>query len=85
MTSCYELEEEIDEEGDSKENCSGEKDKIVAALEAMPICLNWGHIFSLPNETYQHMVIALQHPEIYAEKVKGLPLKCQKHPSSVPL
>ena len=38
----------------------------------MPICLNWGQIFSLPNETRQHMVIALQHPEVYAKKVKGV-------------
>ena len=37
----------------------------------MPICLNWWQIFSFPNEMCQHMVIALQHPEIYAEKVKG--------------
>ena len=57
MISCSELEEETYEEGASKENCSGETDKIVTAIEAMPICLNWGHIFSLPNETRQHMVI----------------------------
>jgi len=40
MTLCYEVEEETDEEGGSKENCSGETDKIVAALEAMPMHLN---------------------------------------------
>jgi len=61
MTSCSELEEEIDEEGASKENCLGETDKLVVAQEAMPICLNWGKIFSLLNETRQHMVIVLQH------------------------
>ena len=70
MASCFELEEETDEDGVSKENCSGETDKIVTALEAMAICLNWGHIFSLPNETHEHMVIALQYPEIYAKRVK---------------
>jgi len=42
MTSCLELEEETDEEGVSKENCSEETNKIVATLEAMPVCLNWG-------------------------------------------
>ena len=42
----------------------------MATLEAMPICLNWGHIFSLPNKTPQHMVIALQHLEIHADRVK---------------
>jgi len=71
MTSCSELEEETDEEGISKKNCSREMNKTVAALKALPICLNWGQIFSFPNETRQHMVIALQHSEIYAEKVKG--------------
>jgi len=50
MTSCSELEEETDEEGFNKENYLGETDKTVAALEAMPICLNWGQIFSLPSE-----------------------------------
>jgi len=50
--------------------------------EAMPIRWNWGHIFSLPNETRQHMVLALQHPEIYAKRVKGvvemskMPIQC---------
>ena len=72
MTSCSELEEETDEEAASKENCSGETDKNVASLEAMPICLNWGQIFNLPNERCQHMVISLQHLEIYAERVKGV-------------
>jgi len=40
ITSRSELEEQSDEEGVSKENCSGEIDKIVAASEAMPVCLN---------------------------------------------
>jgi len=71
MTSCSELEEEIDEEGVRKENYSRETDKIVAALEAMLVCLNWGQIFSLPNEIHQHTVITLQHLEIYIERVKG--------------
>jgi len=72
MTSCSELEEEAKKEGLSNENCSREKDKTVAALETMPVCLNCGQIFSLPDETRQHMVIALKHPEIYAERVKGV-------------
>ena len=40
MTSCSELEEETNKKVVSKENCSGETDKIVDALEAMPIYLN---------------------------------------------
>ena len=71
MTSCSEVEEKTDKEGASKENCSGETNKTVPALKAMPICLNWGHIFSLPNETHQHMIVALQHQKIYANRVKG--------------
>ena len=71
MTSCSELEEETEEEGVSKENCSEETDKIVASLEAVPVCLKWGQIFSFPNKTCQHMVIALKHAEIYVERVKG--------------
>ena len=51
ITSSSKLEEETDVEGASKENCSAEMDKTVAALAAMPIHLNLGHIFSLPNET----------------------------------
>jgi len=48
----------------------------------MPVCLNWGQIFSLPKKTHQHIVIALQHPKIYAKKVKGvvemaeMPIQC---------
>jgi len=62
----------MDEEGANKEDYLVEMDKTVAALEAMPIQLNWGHIFSLPNKTCQHMVVALQHPEIFANRVKGV-------------
>ena len=59
ITSCSEVEEKTNEEGASKENCLGETDKTVAALKAMPACLNWGRIFNLSNETRQHMVFAL--------------------------
>ena len=89
MISCFELEEETDEEGASKENCSGKTNKTMPTLEVMPICLNWGQIFSLPNMTRQHMVIALQHPEIYAERVKGVvemsetPVQCSSYNMAV--
>ena len=59
MTLCYEVEEETDEEGDSKEDCSRETDKTVATLEAMLICLSWGYNFSFPDETHQRMVVTL--------------------------
>ena len=62
----------MDEKGGNKENCSGEMDKIGATLKAMPIHLNWGHIFRFPNETRQHMAVALQQLEVYADRVKGV-------------
>jgi len=71
VSSCSEVEEETYKDGGSKENCSAETDQTVAALKAMPICLNWGNMFSLPNMAHQHMVVALQHQKIYANKVKG--------------
>jgi len=40
MTSCSELEEETGEEGAGKENYLRETNETIAALEAMPICLN---------------------------------------------
>jgi len=61
MTSCSEVKEEADEEDGRQENSSVEMDRTMDALKALPICLNWGKIFSLPDETHQHMVIALKH------------------------
>ena len=84
MTSCFEAEEETDKEGGSKENFPRETDMTTVILEAMPMRLNWEHIFSLPNATLQHMVDALQHPEIYADKVKSV-VEMSKNPSNVPL
>jgi len=40
MTSCSKLEEETDEEGVNKENCSREIDKTATTQEAMPVCFN---------------------------------------------
>jgi len=47
-------------------------DKTLSTLEAMVMHLNWGQIFSLPNETHQHMVTALQCPEHYAKRVEDV-------------
>ena len=66
MTSCFKVEEESDER---QENSLGEIDKILVALEAIPMHLDWGQIFSLPNEMRQHMVTALKHPKRVADKV----------------
>ena len=67
MSSCSKVEEETNEE----ENSPREMGKTWVALEAKLICLNCDQIFSLPNETQQHMVITLKHLELYADKVKG--------------
>jgi len=48
----------------------GEMDKTLVALKTIPMSLNWGKIFSLLDETRQHMVITLQCLELYADKVK---------------
>jgi len=69
MIACSELEEEADEENSKHENSLGEMDKTVAALEAMPMCLNWVQTFSLPNEMHQHMVVALKHTEFFTSRV----------------
>jgi len=68
MTS-YSKVEETDEEGGNRENFLGKRDKTMAALEAMPMCLNWGKIFSIPDKSCQHMVVALKHPKLCADKV----------------
>jgi len=60
MTSCCEIEEETNEEDGRQENSLGEKDKTLTTLEAMLVCLSWGQILSLPNETCQHMPTALK-------------------------
>ena len=51
MTSCSKVEEVTTEDDGRKGNSSGEKDKTVAALDAIPICLNWGQVLSSPDET----------------------------------
>ena len=43
--------------------------KTLAALEATPVRLNWGQIFSLPDEARHHMAAALEHPELFVDKV----------------
>jgi len=62
MTSCSEAKEELDGEDGRQESSLGEIDKTLAALEAILARLNWGQIFSLCDETRQHMVVALAHP-----------------------
>ena len=72
MTSCFEVKEESDKR---QENSLGEIDKTLATLEAIPVRLNWGQIFSPPNEMHQHMVTALKHPVFFSNKVNWAILK----------
>ena len=44
-------------------------DKTLAALEAIPMHLNLGQVFSLPNEPRQHIATTLKHPNLFADKV----------------
>ena len=54
MTSCSKVEEEIEVEDDRQKNSLRETDKILTALEAMPMHLNWGKIFSLLDKHTNH-------------------------------
>ena len=75
MASCFEVEEEADKEDNREGNSSEETNKTVAAFKAMLMRLNWGQIFILSDETRQHMVTAIKHPELIANKVSWATLK----------
>ena len=72
MTSCSELEEEEDEGSDGQEESPQLADKTLTILKALPSHMGWGQIFCLPHEMRQHVIAALQHPEIYADKIKDV-------------
>ena len=66
MTSCYEMEEDGEEDEEKVEKPSKSKEKTLTVLEALSTCINWRQILNLPKEVCQHVAIALQHPELYA-------------------
>ena len=68
MTSYSEVEEEVDEEDDRQENSLGEIYETLAALEAIPMRITCGQIFSLRDEAHQHMATTLKHPELFVDK-----------------
>ena len=72
MTSCSELEEEEDEGSDGQEESPQVADKTVTVLKVLPFHMGWGQIFCLPHEMHQHVVAPLQHPELYADKIKDV-------------
>ena len=81
MTSCYELENEGDEEEAKLKKSPKNDGEALPSLEALPICDDWRQIFSLPKEIRQQIVAALQHPKLYVDKVKsaGQPMKDVAH------
>jgi len=72
MTSCSELEEEEDEGSDRQEESPGVADKTLTVLEALPARMGWEQIFCLLDEMRQHVVAALEHLELYTDKIKDV-------------
>jgi len=89
MTSCSELEEDEDEGSDKQGESPRIADKTLTILEALPARMGWGQIFCLLDEMRQHIVAALQHPELYADKIKGVgastegPVQCASYNTAV--
>ena len=75
MTSCSKVEEKTGKEDGRQKNSLVEIDKTLATLKTIPIRLHWGKILSLPDETCQHMVAALKHPKLFADKVNWVVLR----------
>jgi len=71
VTSCYKVEEETNEEDNRQKNCPREANKTLAGLQTIPMLLNWGQIFSLLDKVRHHMVVVLQHPKLFVDKIKS--------------
>jgi len=72
MISCYDTEDEQEGDEERLEKPSESEDKTLTLLEALPTCMNWRQIFNLLEEVCRHVVVALQHPKLYADKVKDV-------------
>jgi len=72
MTSWYEMEDEENRDKEKQEKSLENINKTLTVLEALPTCMDWRQIFNLPGEICQHLVVALQHPKLYADKVKDV-------------
>ena len=72
MTSCYEMEDDEEEDEEKLEKPSKSEDKTPTMLEALLTCIDERKILNLPEEVRQNVVVALQHPELYADKVKDV-------------
>ena len=72
MTSCYKMEDKENGDEEKQEKSWEDDDKTLTLLEALSACIDWRQIFNLPEEVHQHVVVALHHPELYADKVKDV-------------
>jgi len=70
MTSCYEMEDNEEGDEDQLEESSEYEKSVLTIPEALPACMNCRQILNLSEEVRQQVVVAMQHPELYAEKVK---------------
>ena len=63
---------EDEEEGDENklEKSSENEVRALTIPEALPACMGWRQILNLLEEVRQQIVVALQHLELYADKVK---------------
>ena len=71
MTSCYKMEDEEEGDEDKLEKDSENEVRALTISEAFSACMAWRQILNL-LEVRQHIVVALQHPELYADKVKDV-------------
>jgi len=70
MTCCYEKEDKEEGDEDKLEKCLENEVRALPIPEALLVCIDWRQILNLPEEVCQHIVVALQHQKLYADKVK---------------
>ena len=70
MTFCYEIEDEEEGDEDKLGKSSENEERALTILEPFAASMDWRQILKLPEELHQHIVVALQHSELYADKVK---------------
>jgi len=64
------MEDEEEGDEDKLEKSSENEERALTITEALLACMDWRQILNLSEEVHQHIVVALQHPELYANKVK---------------
>ena len=70
ITSCYEMEDEEEGDKDKLEKPSENEVRDLTISEALPACMDWRQSLNLLEEVHQQIIVGLQHPELYANKVK---------------